>query len=72
MKTYSTSQVASLLGIGYDTLHRWIQEKKITAPKTQLLGGVRVRLWSERDVEIAKHYKAEHYWGKGSRRKKHK
>jgi excisionase family DNA binding protein len=69
MTNYSTSQVAKLLGIGYDTLHRWIQQKKIPAPKAQLVGGVRVRLWSKKDIEAAEQYKASHYWGKGSTRK---
>jgi excisionase family DNA binding protein len=69
VKTYSTVQVAKLLGIGYDTLHRWIQEKKVAAPKPQSLGGVRIRLWTDADVAMVKKYKAEHYWGRGSRRK---
>jgi excisionase family DNA binding protein len=68
MATYSTAQVADLLGIGTDTLHRWIKEKKVPAPNLQLIGGVKVRLWSEKDVETVKKYKLHHYWGRGSRR----
>jgi len=70
MATYSTAQVARILGIGTDTLHRWISEKKVPAPAVQLVGGVRVRLWSEGDLEKASKYKAQCYWGKGNRRKK--
>ena len=66
MTNYSTPQVAKLLGIGYDTLHRWIQQKKLLAPKAQLVGGLRVRLWSKKDIEAAEQYKAAHYWGKGT------
>lgn len=72
MTPYSTSQVAKLLGIGYDTLHRWIQENRIDAPKAEFVGGVRVRLWNPKDIEAVKKYKELHYWGKGRRRKKRK
>lgn len=72
MTTYSTPQVAKLLGIGYDTLHRWIQEKKIAAPRPEFIGGVRVRLWGTKDIDVARQYKKLHYWGKGRRRKKRK
>ena len=70
MSTYSTAQVADLLGIGTDTLHRWINEKKVPKPDVQLVGGVKVRLWSEKEVEAARRYKAAHYWGRGTRRSK--
>ncbi len=72
MPTYSTAQVAELLGIGTDTLHRWINEKKVPTPDVQYVGGVKVRLWSEGQVQIARKYKAEHYWGRGSRRRRSK
>jgi excisionase family DNA binding protein len=70
MATYSTAQVAKILGIGTDTLHRWLKEKKVAAPKLTFVGGVKVRLWSETDLDIAKRFKAEHYWGKGARRRR--
>ena len=70
MKGHSTVQVAKLLGIGNDTLHRWIHERKVRAPKIQLVGGVRVRLWTETDIERARKYKNEFFWGKGTRRVK--
>lgn len=68
MTSYSTAQVADLLGIGTDTLHRWIKEKKVPAPDLQFVGGVKVRLWAEKDVETVKKYKAHYYWGRGRRR----
>jgi excisionase family DNA binding protein len=70
MAAYSTAQVADILGIGTDTLHRWLKEKKVAAPKLSFVGGVKVRLWSETDLDAARVYKAEHYWGKGARRKR--
>ena len=70
MKTYSTIEVAKLLKIGNDTLHRWIHTKKIPAPPLQKVGGLSIRLWSAADIEEVKRYKLEHYWGRGSYRKK--
>jgi excisionase family DNA binding protein len=72
MAAYSTAQVAEILGIGTDTLHRWLREKKVAAPKVSFVGGVKVRLWSETELDTAKKYKAEHYWGKGARKKRSK
>jgi len=73
MKTYSTIQVAKQLGIGTDTLHRWMREKVVPTPPIQSVGGMSVRLWSGNDLAKAQKYKDEHYWGKGGRkeRKKH-
>ena len=72
MKKYSTVQVARLLNVTSDTLHRWIREKKVPAPEAQTLGPFRVRLWAEADVERVRKYKTEHYWGKGGRKKRRK
>jgi hypothetical protein len=68
MATYSTTQVADLLDIGTDTLHRWLKQRKVAAPELQMIGGVKVRLWSEAELSAAREYKAEHYWGKGTQR----
>jgi excisionase family DNA binding protein len=72
MAAYSTVQVARLLNLTSATLHRWIREKKIKAPPVQALGGVQVRLWTEEELDEARKYKADHYWGKGGRRKRKK
>jgi excisionase family DNA binding protein len=72
MLTYSTIQVAELLGITSDTLHRWIREGKVKAPPIQALGGMRVRMWSEEHVEAVRKYKAEHYRKKPNRKKRRK
>jgi transposase len=69
MASYSTAQVAEILGIGTDTLHRWLKQKRVVAPDLLLVGGVKVRLWSEEQLSAAKKYKANHYWGKGARKK---
>jgi excisionase family DNA binding protein len=72
MKTYSTVEVSKLLGIGNDTLHRWIHTKKVPAPPVQSVGGLSIRLWTRADIEEVRRYKTTHYWGKGSRRRKQK
>jgi MerR HTH family regulatory protein len=72
MAAYSTAQVAEILEIGTDTLHRWLKEKKVAAPKLSFVGGVKVRLWSNVDLDAAKKCKAEYYWGKGAPRKRRK
>jgi DNA-binding transcriptional MerR regulator len=69
-KTYSTIEVARILDITSDTLHRWIREKKVPAPEMQSLGPFQVRLWTAEDIDLVRKYKAEHYWGKGGRKKR--
>ena len=64
-EAYSTAQVAEILGIGTDTLHRWLKQKRVVAPDLLLVGGVKVRLWSEAQLSAAKNYKADHYLGQG-------
>jgi excisionase family DNA binding protein len=66
----STLQAAKLLGITSDTLHRWIRERRIEAPPLQSLGGMKVRLWSEEDINKARKYKAEKYRKKPRSKKK--
>jgi excisionase family DNA binding protein len=68
-RTNSTIEVARILDITSDTLHRWIREKKIPAPEMQSLGPFQVRLWKAEDIDLVRKYKAEHYWGKGGRKK---
>jgi excisionase family DNA binding protein len=72
MATYSTIHVAELVGITSDTLHRWIREGRVSAPSIQSLGGMRVRIWSEEQVDAVRKYKAEHYHKKPNRKKRKK
>jgi DNA-binding transcriptional MerR regulator len=67
MKEYSTAQVARKLGVGRDTLHRWFREG-LRAPRKRQVGGVTVRIWSNKDLERARKYKAARYRkGRGRR-----
>ncbi len=51
MRAYSTRQAAKKLGVSLMTLQRYLAAKKILAPKVQKVGGVRVRLWTNKDIE---------------------
>lgn len=51
---YSTVQAAKKLGISMTTMHRYMLEKIIPFPKMQRLAGVRVRVWSEADIQKAR------------------
>ncbi len=55
MKNYSSREAASKLGISLMTLQRYIADGNwIKAPKVKLLGKVKARLWTERDIERAR------------------
>jgi predicted DNA-binding transcriptional regulator AlpA len=55
MKTHSSREVAKKLGISLMTLQRYIADGNwIKAPKIRQLGNVKVRIWSDRDVERAR------------------
>jgi hypothetical protein len=52
-KLYSTNQVAKRLGIFQSSLQRSIATGMVTAPPLQRVGGLKIRLWSERDIKRA-------------------
>lgn len=47
----STEQVAKVLGISKSALSRYILAGKVAAPPETMAGGIRLRLWSESDIE---------------------
>ena len=51
MLMLSTEQVARKVGISPPTLSRHIKAGKVPAPPETLAGGIRLRLWSESDIE---------------------
>ena len=53
MNFYSTPQAAKKLGISLMTLNRYIAAKKIPLPPVRI-GGVRVRLWTEEEIETVR------------------
>jgi len=51
MKRYSTREAAQKLGLHFITLHRYVLAGKVPAPPVEVLGGSRIRAWTERDIE---------------------
>ena len=47
---YSTQQAAKKLRIDARSLNRYIAAKKVPAPPLTRVGGVKVRLWADRDI----------------------
>jgi predicted site-specific integrase-resolvase len=64
-----TKQAAAAAGVALITLIRWMRDGKVRAPKPVLIGAVGMRLWSERDIERIRAWKAKHFC-KGRGRKK--
>jgi len=54
MKACSSREAAKKLGISLMTLQRYIAGDKITAPRLQKVGAVKMRLWTARDIERAR------------------
>jgi excisionase family DNA binding protein len=59
MKT--TGEAAKAVGISRASLQVWIAAGTIRAPKTQLVNGRAVRLWSAEDIERLRAVKAKVY-----------
>ena len=69
MRTFSTKEVAQIVGINRVTLQRWLIVGGISEPQRIKQGGVDLRLWTEDDIDRVRKYKVMHY-GKGRGRKK--
>ena len=50
MRGLSTRDAARKLGLSFTSLNRYIAAKKIPLPTLVRVGGVRVRLWSDKDI----------------------
>jgi DNA invertase Pin-like site-specific DNA recombinase/predicted DNA-binding transcriptional regulator AlpA len=51
MNGVSTREAARKLGVSLFSLQRYIAAQRISAPKLQRIGGVRVRLWTDQDIK---------------------
>jgi hypothetical protein len=51
---YSTREAARKLGVTILTLQRHVKAKTFDAPSLRKVGGLSVRLWSERDIATAR------------------
>ncbi len=54
MNGLSSRDAAKKLGLSFTSLNRYIAAKKIPLPPLVRVGGVRVRLWSNKDIERAR------------------
>ena len=54
MASYSTREAAELLGVSMATINRYIVAGTIPVPRLTKVGGVTVRLWTEKDVARAR------------------
>jgi len=61
MKTYSTKQVAELVGVHRVTLQTWLLDGKIKEPRRLKAGGMNVRVWTDRDIKRVFAYKEKFY-----------
>jgi len=52
-KYYSTNEVSKILGVSLVTIYKHIRRKTFEAPPVRKIAGVRVRPWSEQDIERA-------------------
>jgi hypothetical protein len=50
----STREAAEKVGVTFLTLQRHVYRKTFPVPPLQRVGGVSVRLWSDRDIEKAR------------------
>jgi excisionase family DNA binding protein len=60
-KAYTTEQAAKAVGITRATLQAWISKGKLKVPRTRLLSGHAVRLWTESDLTILRRAKKKIY-----------
>ena len=70
MRTLSTTEAARRLKLSRMSLYRHISSGKVAAPPSEVVGGVRVRLWSARDIERVRKQLPEIKSGRRKRRKK--
>jgi len=71
MKKYSTKQVLRIVGIGRTTLLRRLRAGKVPEPRRTAWGGLNARVFTDRDIERVRRYKAANYRkGRGRRKKR--
>jgi transposase len=68
MKKYSITEAAKLAGVNRATVYRWIQRQLVPAPLTEVVAGVHVTYWTDKEVARLKEHKAKRYWGQGKTR----
>jgi len=72
MSEYSTRQAAKELGMSLLTLQRYIASKKIPVPPVTTVYGMKVRIWTEQDIEKVKRVLPSIRDGRKTRYSKHR
>jgi hypothetical protein len=76
IRRYTTREVAKEIGVGHQTLLRWLYAKQLAEPERMKYGGQNLRLWTKDDLKRARKYKVEgaakRQSRKGTRRPKKK
>ena len=68
MKAYSTKQVATMAGVHWITLQRWVVTGKVKPSQGMKTNGREYWIWTDRDLGRVRKYKEKNYW-KGRGRK---
>ena len=69
MRRYTTKEVATAIGVGYQTLLRWLYAGKLDEPERMILGGASIRRrWTKDDIKRARQYKVKGYDSRRSRK----
>ena len=69
MGSYSTQEVANLVGVHKNTLKRWLYSGSIGEPRHAKIAMQDYRVWSERDVQRVREFKKNNYRKKPRRKK---
>lgn len=72
MRTYSTQEVADLVGIHLITLYEWLSARKVRPSHAIPMKGRTLWRWTRADVKGVRQYKAVHYREGRGRKKKGK
>jgi len=56
-RTFTTAEAAEKVGVSRQTLHKWINEKVITAPEPVKVGVRAFRFWTTTDIAKVKEFK---------------
>jgi excisionase family DNA binding protein len=71
MRTYSTEEVAKIVGVHRVTLQEWLSRGKVRPSQAVPMKGRTLWRWTQADVGKVRQYKAAHYRkGRGRKPKK--
>jgi hypothetical protein len=69
MRRYSTVQVAKMCGFGQAYLQRLIAKRAVPFPPLTMVGGLQIRLWSDRDLARLRKALAKRRRSKGKQKR---